>query len=103
LTAESSIQGKAPRRAAFRDSSVAGQCTSSKTQAAVAGGVSREFELLLHAPYSLDLAPFDFFLFPKLKSEFCSLYFRSDIIHAIEIYIVETLVSQFWPRWEFFD
>ena len=40
--------------------------------------VLREFrwELLPHPPYSPDLAPSDFFLFPKLKEHFKSVYFN---------------------------
>ena len=40
--------------------------------------VLREFrwELLPHPPYSLDLAPSDFFLFPKLKEHLKGVYFN---------------------------
>ena len=40
--------------------------------------VLREFwwELLPHPPYSPDLAPFDYFLFPKLKEHLKGVYFN---------------------------
>ena len=40
--------------------------------------VLREFwwELLLHPPYSPNLAPSDFFLFPKLKEHLKGVYFN---------------------------
>ena len=41
--------------------------------------VLREFqwELLPHPPYSPDLAPSDFFLFPKLKEQLKGIHFNS--------------------------
>ncbi|UYV72456.1 hypothetical protein LAZ67_9003230 [Cordylochernes scorpioides] len=36
------------------------------------------FEILPHAPYSPDLAPFDFHLFPHLKKSLSGIHFRSD-------------------------
>uniref|UniRef100_A0A3B5BAW3 Mos1 transposase HTH domain-containing protein n=1 Tax=Stegastes partitus TaxID=144197 RepID=A0A3B5BAW3_9TELE len=47
------------------------------------------FELLPHAPYSPDLAPSDFYLFPKLRSHFGGRHFQSDdeVIRAVEEYL----------------
>ncbi len=44
------------------------------------------FELLPHPPYSPDLAPSDFFLFPKLKAEISGRRFKSndEVIDAVE-------------------
>ena len=36
------------------------------------------FEPLPHAPYSPDLAPCDFHLFPKLKNELRGIHFETD-------------------------
>lgn len=58
-------------------------------QVAVAEAANCGFELLPHPPYSPDLAPSDFFLFPKLKSELRGHHFRTDdeVIHAVEEYL----------------
>ena len=39
---------------------------------------SLEFQIIPHPPYSLDLAPCDFFLFSKLKEHFKGKQFNSD-------------------------
>ena len=47
------------------------------------------FELLPHAPYSPDLAPSDFYLFPKLKTHLRGHHFgnNNEVIHAVEEYL----------------
>ena len=46
------------------------------------------FELLSHAPYSRDLAPSDFRLYPKLKSHLrCRFETDNDVICTIEGYL----------------
>jgi len=44
---------------------------------------------LLHPPYSLDLAPSDFFLFSLLKEHLSGTYFSSDndVIVYVEVFI----------------
>ncbi|KAJ7345050.1 hypothetical protein JRQ81_001000 [Phrynocephalus forsythii] len=44
------------------------------------------YELLQHPPYSPDLAPSDFFLFPKMKKPCCDQRFhdREDVIFEVE-------------------
>jgi histone-lysine N-methyltransferase SETMAR len=46
------------------------------------------FDLLPHPPYSPDLAPSDFYLFPKLKSELAGRRFHSDdeVIAAVDTF-----------------
>ena len=47
------------------------------------------YELIPHPAYSPDLAPSDFFLFPKLKKDICGLHFRSDeeVVTAVEEWV----------------
>ena len=47
------------------------------------------FELIEHPPYSPDLAPSDFHLFPKLKIAISGTYFQSDndVIHAVDDFL----------------
>ena len=44
------------------------------------------YEILSHPPYSPDLAPSDFFLFPKLKKDLKGMHLESDneVIEAVE-------------------
>ena len=58
-------------------------------QVAVAEATKCGFELLPHPPYSPDLAPSDFYLFPKLKSHIRGRHFESDddVIKAVESYL----------------
>ena len=44
------------------------------------------YELIPHPAYSPDLAPSDFFLFPKLKKDIRGCHFRSDeeVVTAVE-------------------
>jgi histone-lysine N-methyltransferase SETMAR len=50
-----------------------------------------QYELLEHPPYSQDLAPSDFFLFPKLKLFFAGQRFSSyqEAIAAVERYFAD--------------
>ena len=47
------------------------------------------FKLVEHPPYSPDLAPPDFHLFPKLKTAISGTHFQSDddVIHAIDDFL----------------
>ena len=47
------------------------------------------FKLIEHPPYSPDLAPSDFHLFPKLKTAISSTHFQSDddVIHAVDDFL----------------
>ena len=47
------------------------------------------FKLIEHPPYSPDLAPSDFHLFPKLKTEISGTHFQSDddFIHALDDFL----------------
>ena len=47
------------------------------------------FEILSHPPYSPDLAPSDFHLFPKMKLELSGRRFTTndDVIEAVEEYL----------------
>ncbi|CAH1257192.1 SETMAR [Branchiostoma lanceolatum] len=55
----------------------------------VAAATQCGFELLPHPPYSPDLAPSDFYLFPKLKFHLRGHRFETDddVIHAVEAYL----------------
>ncbi|UYV72817.1 hypothetical protein LAZ67_10000876 [Cordylochernes scorpioides] len=56
------------------------------------------FELLPHAPYSPDLAPSDFNLFPHLKKSLSGIHFRSDevVIDAVTSFFFESLETSFF-------
>ena len=47
------------------------------------------FKLIEHPPYSPDLAPSDFHLFPKLKTSISGTHFQSDddVIHAVDDFL----------------
>jgi len=47
------------------------------------------YELLPHPPYSPDLAPSDFYLFPLLKEHFSGTHFSSDndVIASVEVFL----------------
>ena len=47
------------------------------------------FKLIEHPPYSPDLAPSDFHLFPKLKTPISGTHFQSDddAIHAVDDFL----------------
>ena len=44
------------------------------------------FKLIEHPPYSADLAPSDFHLFPKLKLAISGTHFH-DVIHAVDDFL----------------
>lgn len=56
------------------------------------------FELLPHAPYSPDLAPSDYYLFPLLKEQLRGKHFGSDdeVINAVEQWIKVQEKDFFW-------
>jgi len=58
-------------------------------QVAVAAAHDCGFRILPHPPYSPDLAPSDFFLFPNLKSDLRGRRFNSDddVINAVEDFL----------------
>lgn len=59
------------------------------SQIAIATAQDCGFEILPHPPYSPDLAPSDFYLFPKLKFELKGKHFANDddVIAAVEIFL----------------
>ena len=65
----------------------------------------REFrwELLPHQPYSPDLAPSDFFLFPKLKEHLKGVHFNStdEAKHAVKnmAHKSDCRIFQKWHKW----
>ncbi|XP_012936144.1 uncharacterized protein LOC106011361 [Aplysia californica] len=63
---------------------IGNETSVSRTSAVTDVLAGYERELLEHPPYSLDLAPFDFSLFPKMKEHFRGHRFQSeeDIIQA---------------------
>lgn len=56
------------------------------------------FQLLPHAPYSPDLAPPDFYSFPKLKFHLHGCQFQSDdkVIYAVKEYLEAQNVTFFY-------
>jgi hypothetical protein len=61
--------------------------------------------IVLHAPYSPDLAPCDFALFPKLKMKMRGQHFEtvSDILRESQQYMtaLHTFPSRlFWRKWQ---
>ncbi|UYV63353.1 hypothetical protein LAZ67_2003826 [Cordylochernes scorpioides] len=64
---------------------------------AMAAIYDSSFELLPHAPYSPDLAPSDFHLFPHLKKSLSGIHFRSDeeVIDAVTSFF-ESLETSFF-------
>ncbi|UYV61879.1 hypothetical protein LAZ67_1006929 [Cordylochernes scorpioides] len=56
------------------------------------------FELLPHAPYSPDLAPSDFNLFPHLKKSLSGIHFGSDeeVIDAVTLFLSHLKHRSFW-------
>ena len=55
------------------------------------------FELVAHPPYSLDLAPSDFHLFPQMKKALAGCHFASDddVIAAVEEFL-ESQAKEFY-------
>ena len=58
------------------------------------------YELLEHPPYSPDLAPSDFFLFPKLKLFRAGLHFslNQEVIAAVEGYFADLMKNHYRDR-----
>ena len=58
------------------------------TQVAITAVNECGFEIL-HPPYSLDMAPSDFYLFPKLKSHLCGAHNGSNegVIETVNEYL----------------
>ena len=56
------------------------------------------FEVLPHLPYSPEMAPSDFFLFPKLKSNLCGTQFASKegVIAAVNEYLEDQEKASIW-------
>ncbi|UYV75085.1 hypothetical protein LAZ67_12002425 [Cordylochernes scorpioides] len=75
---------------------VATPCIYVKLQA-IAAIYDSGFELLPHAPYSPDLAPSDFHLFPHMKKSLSGIHFRSDeeVIDAVTSFF-ESLGTSFF-------
>ena len=72
-------------------------------QVAVAEAANFGFELLPYSPYSLDLAPSDFFLFPKLKSYLYGHHFKNNEVictaeRVFELIEFQCLSSIIKPR-----
>ena len=61
------------------------------SQVAMTAATECGFEILPHPPYSLDMTPFDFYLFPKLKSHLRGTQYRSNecVIEAVNEYLGE--------------
>ena len=59
------------------------------------------YELLLHLPYSLDLAPYDFFLFPEMNTWFPGKKFSSneEIIVETGVYFNESYFLEGLKKW----
>ena len=59
------------------------------SQVAMAAATECEFEILPHPPYFPDMAPSDFYLFPKLKSHLRGTQYGSneDVIAAVNEYL----------------
>ena len=55
------------------------------SQVAMTAATECGFKILPHSPYSPDMAPSDFYLFPKLKSHLCGTQYRSNegVIEAV--------------------
>ena len=59
------------------------------SQVAMTAAIECRFEILPHPPYSPDMAPSDFYLFPKLKSHLPGTQYGSneDVIEAVNNYL----------------
>ena len=59
------------------------------TSAVASAAAECGYELLPHPPYSPDLAPSDFYLFPLLKEHFSGTHFSSDndVIASVEVFL----------------
>jgi histone-lysine N-methyltransferase SETMAR len=75
-----------------------GQCT--RPQKCFGNGKIKGFELLEHPPYSPDLAPSDFYPFPKLKLFLTGQRFFSnqEAIAAVEGYFADLMKNHYRDR-----
>lgn len=84
---------KTKRRGKLRRGVLLLQDNASSHTAHIATSVAREcgFELLPHPPYSPDLAPSDFYLFPKLKEHLRGRQYTcdNDVIEAVEAFLAD--------------
>ena len=67
-----------------------------KSVVAMAAG----FELVDHLPYSPDLAPSDYFLFPNMKKQLAGKQYRTDdeVISAVEDFFEDQDAQSFYTR-----
>ena len=72
-----------------RFSALAGQCICSHVASCLNAATECGFEVLPHTPYSPDMVPSDFCLFPKLKSNLRETQFGSNegFIEAVNKYL----------------
>ena len=70
------------------------------SQAAMTAATECEFEILPHPPYSTDMAPFDFYLFPKLKAHNPGEQYGSNegIIEAVNEYLWDKEKALYFER-----
>ena len=59
------------------------------SQVAMTAAIKCEFKILHHSPYHLDMAPSDFYIFPKLKSHLRVTQYGSNdgVIEAVNDYL----------------
>jgi hypothetical protein len=62
---------------------------------------ARQFKIIKHLPYSLNLAPADFFLIPRVKGELTSITFSQETLKkeregAMTTLLLEHFVTAFW-------
>lgn len=101
---------KTKRRGKLRRGVLLLQDNASSHTAQIATATASEcgFELLPHPPYSPDLAPSDFYLFPKLKEHLRGRQYTcdSDVIEAVEAFLTgqdttfyQTGIEMLQKRW----
>ncbi|GBP60786.1 Histone-lysine N-methyltransferase SETMAR [Eumeta japonica] len=61
---------------------------------------SQKFELLDHPPYSLDLAPNNFYVFPSVKNKLRGQRFssREEAVDAFKMHVLDIVQSE-WKKW----
>ena len=66
--------------------------------ARVATAAASGFEILPHPPYSPDLAPSDYYLFPKLKSQLSGKRYSSnnDVMYSLNEFFAEVQKNFFF-------
>lgn len=84
----SEIRKKIPKRRIILHHDNASSHTSAHTTAYLAG---EKIELMGHAPYSPDLAPNDFFLFPQIKTKLRGQRFSSpdEAVEAFKSHVLQ--------------